>query len=316
MSQHYSEMLRQGILAAKSGDRRRAEQIFSKLTKIAPNDKRAWWYLSYVASTRNDATKALEKVLELDPADKRARERIKTIKDMPQPSVTSPSRRNILAIGLVLFLIGVGIAGIYFVFIHSDTNPIEDLTDSEPNVTAVSGVSTPSQLIESTDVIDDYSVTISTEFQQQLIRVLELGSTLNAMTSQGVNYLRFRDQLAEVRGAYEFTSTFWPTDFSPDAKQDLINALEGWDLALYLWNLDINDKDNPVEPDINGYPLFTNYYARDRLLIIPHPDNYIVPEYRNKNHLPFDTNIRILMGIAGEDYEAARTILLDGIQAR
>lgn len=311
MSQKYSELLKQGILAAKSGERRKAEQIFTKLTKLAPNDKRGWWYLSYVASTRNNAMKALGKVLELDPTDESAQKRLKAIKDIPQPNVTSPSRTNILTVSLILVLIAVGIAGIYFAFIRDNTNLPKDLADSESDITSASDGAISNQSDKSSNLTGNSSATISTEFRQQIIRVLELGSTLNAMTSQGVNYLTFRDQLAEVRGAFEFASTFWPDDFVPDAKQDLANALEGWDLALYLWNLDINDKDNPVEPNINGYQLFMDYYARDLLVIIPHPQNFIVPEYRNKNHLPFDINIRILLAIAGEDYEEARAILLN-----
>jgi hypothetical protein len=91
-----------------------------------------------------------------------------------------------------------------------------------------------------------------------LTQLLEKGALLDTMTSQGVSYINFQQQLAEFKGTYAFASADWPTDFAADAKEQFDRAIVGWDLALRLWDMKIGDKDNPVEPDIYGYRSFVD----------------------------------------------------------
>ena len=135
---------------------------------------------------------------------------------------------------------------------------------------------------------------ISDALKEQLTRMLEEGTTLMAMTEQGVNYTDYRQQLAEVKGAYDLASATWPPDFASDARENFEKAFEGWDLALYLWELKIGDKDNPVEPDINRYTSFVNYEG-ESLISETHPSTFIVESYSDKKYLPFDENISVLL---------------------
>jgi hypothetical protein len=151
---------------------------------------------------------------------------------------------------------------------------------------------------------------ISDVFKEQLTRFFEEGTTLTSMTAQGVNYSDYRQQLAKVKGAYELASATWPEGFAPDAKSMFETAFKGWDFSLYLWELKINNKDNPVEPDVNGYVELIEF-AGKHFLTKTHPSDYIVEAYRGKKYLPFDENIGLLLGMASDDFEFGRNILLE-----
>jgi hypothetical protein len=155
--------------------------------------------------------------------------------------------------------------------------------------------------------------TISPAFISQLNQFLQLGSELNTATGQGINFANFSDRLAAVGGAYDLAAAAWPDAFPEDSKADFEAALEGWELAKHLWGLSINDSDNPVEPDINGY-LTLLEYGGDSMLLDIHPEGYIVPEYRNKQFMPFDENVSILLGLASDYFETGREKALQLIQ--
>jgi hypothetical protein len=151
---------------------------------------------------------------------------------------------------------------------------------------------------------------ISDALKEQLTRMLEEGATLTSMTEQGVNYSDYRQQLAKVKGAYDLASATWESDFAPDAKANFEKAFEGWDLTLYLWELKIGDKDNPVEPNINRFTSFTDYMG-DSLITKTHPSDFIVEAYRGKKYLPFDENISVLLSMASNSFEEGRKLLLE-----
>jgi len=159
-------------------------------------------------------------------------------------------------------------------------------------------------------VISSCKPKISDALKEQLTRMLEEGATLTSMTEQGVNYSDYRQQLAKVKGAYDLASVTWETDFAPDAKTNFDKAFEGWDLTLYLWELKIGDKDNPVEPNINNFTSFTNY-AGDSLVLEIHPSDFLVESYRGKKYLPFDENISVLLSMASDSFEEGRKLLLE-----
>lgn len=84
--------------------------------------------------------------------------------------------------------------------------------------------------------------------------------------------------------------------------------MEGWRLTAQLWSLDLGKKDNPTEPDINGYEEFYNF-GRDNLVLDTRPDTYLVRPYRGKQFIPFE-NTRILMGMASMYFEDGRAMVL------
>ncbi len=151
---------------------------------------------------------------------------------------------------------------------------------------------------------------ISPLLRQQFTRIVEEGTKLNSMTEQGVNYGDFNDQLAEVRGAYDLAVAEWPAGFAPKAKLDLAQAFKGWELTSDLWALKIGKKDNPVEPDINGYTRYVDY-GGEALVIEIHPKDYLVEQYSEKKFLPFDDNLGVLLALASKYFETGRTLLLE-----
>ena len=54
---------------------------------------------------------------------------------------------------------------------------------------------------------------ISEAFQGQVMKLIEDGSKISAVTSEGVNILDFNSMLNDVRGSFELSSTMWPNDF-------------------------------------------------------------------------------------------------------
>lgn len=146
-------------------------------------------------------------------------------------------------------------------------------------------------------------------FLTQLQNFLEEGSALTGATTTGVTYVEFGRLLGRARGAYDLALAARPPIVPRGSMDDFDQAFVGWSLVADLWELDLGDYDNPVEPDINGYLDYLDY-AADGLLLTPHPDDYIVPDYRGKLYLPFDENISILMTIAADYFEAGRGEML------
>jgi hypothetical protein len=153
---------------------------------------------------------------------------------------------------------------------------------------------------------------ITDMFRQQLTRFLEEGTTTTAMTEQGISYLQFQQRIPAMNGAYDLAVSTWPEGFSADARSSFERALDGWDLALDLWSLDIGDKDNPLEPNINGYQRYVDY-AGDMLVYDTHPSNFIVEDYRGKTFLPFDENISILLAIASDAFDDGKDLALEAL---
>lgn len=168
-----------------------------------------------------------------------------------------------------------------------------------PNPTITSTASRTPAPARNTDAI----------FDAQVKQFLQEGALLEAMTSQGVNYVNFERQLVELKGAYGLADATWPAAFAPHARVQFDKAIQGWDLALYLWDLKLEKADEPAEPDINGYPVYVAY-AGDELLIEVHPSDFIVWAYRGKKYLPFDENIGILFSLASDYFQTGQTQVL------
>jgi twitching motility two-component system response regulator PilG len=68
----HSDLLRQGIAAAKAGDKPRARRLLLAATEERPDVELAWLWLASVAATREDTVAFLERALAINPADERA----------------------------------------------------------------------------------------------------------------------------------------------------------------------------------------------------------------------------------------------------
>jgi len=154
---------------------------------------------------------------------------------------------------------------------------------------------------------------ISEIFKTQLMKFLEEGAKTNAEASQGVSYLELREQVANTAAAYDLLSATWSTNFSVDCRKDFDKALQAWGLTLDLWNKKVNQKDEPTEPNINGYARYLAF--GEKLLVIEtHKWDYLVESYRGKKYIPFDENIRVLLTIAGVSFDSGRDKILRELQ--
>jgi twitching motility two-component system response regulator PilG len=72
------QLVRDGIAAAKAGDKPKAQQLFSEVTTLDGRSETAWLWLAGLAETPGEALVYLERVLALNPDHERARAAIRT----------------------------------------------------------------------------------------------------------------------------------------------------------------------------------------------------------------------------------------------
>lgn len=81
------DLIQQAITQAKAGDRPQARKILAQVVKQAPGSARAWYLLSQVVDSPQQAEYCLKKVLEIDPANARARQRLQALE---APNASAP----------------------------------------------------------------------------------------------------------------------------------------------------------------------------------------------------------------------------------
>lgn len=138
---------------------------------------------------------------------------------------------------------------------------------------------------------------VSPAFISQLTKHLEDASRVDGAIHTDGTYIDLRRLLGDARGSFELTKSLWPADLPKRPLENLENALIGWDLALTLWRLDIDEEDHPVEPDINGFQSFVAY-AGDELIVPTYPITSSVLRYRERKYIPIAENIPILIDLA------------------
>jgi twitching motility two-component system response regulator PilG len=73
-------LLRDGITAAKAGDKGRTRQLLRQATQLDPHNELAWLWLAGVAESPQDALNCLQRVLAINPDNGRARDGLKTVR--------------------------------------------------------------------------------------------------------------------------------------------------------------------------------------------------------------------------------------------
>jgi hypothetical protein len=154
-------------------------------------------------------------------------------------------------------------------------------------------------------------ISIPEIYKTQLMRSLEECSKVSAMTSQGVSYRDFTQQVANARSAYDLTKSTWPPNFSPASGDEFDEAFHGWFLAVQVWRAKVEDDDEPTEPDTNHYADISAY-AGSYITQRTHENG----RNRGLSYFPFDSSISALFTVAGQHYEKAKRQVLTDIQAR
>ena len=72
-----TDLLRDGIAAARSGDKERARTLLQEAIAAEPNNGKAWLWLAGVAASPKNAVRALERVLKYEPNNDRAKAGLK-----------------------------------------------------------------------------------------------------------------------------------------------------------------------------------------------------------------------------------------------
>jgi len=118
----------------------------------------------------------------------------------------------------------------------------------------------------------------------------------------------------------------WP-DYHPEIPEYFEKSIEGYNLALRLWNTKLNDLAEPIESDVNGWEPYIDY-AEDYALVgksslkigvhskradecdtFPGHQHWILSDdYPGKKFISFD-NVGVLLGMATDYYKTGRTAL-------
>lgn len=150
-------------------------------------------------------------------------------------------------------------------------------------------------------------------FKSQLTNFLQAGSKINALAEQGVTFSELRQEVATAKSLYDLLVETWPKGLPKDDLTHFETAFDGWNLTTYLWNLKINNNDEPVEPNINRYKALVAF-GGDQLVYEVHPKNFIVEKYREKKFVSFDSNIGILLGISSDAFNTGKIGILAKLQ--
>lgn len=108
------ELLRQGIEAAKAGNRAGARQAFERVVDIDPQNEKGWFWLASVVDTDEERKICLDNVLQINPANEKARASLEKIdlrlkqKVETEEVVAGVSRKQItMIIGGAIALVAV-----------------------------------------------------------------------------------------------------------------------------------------------------------------------------------------------------------------
>lgn len=166
--------------------------------------------------------------------------------------------------------------------------------------------SVPLDIIAPTTIASPTAVSLPELFITNVDEFLIAASELNVAARQGVTYLDFREYLVRVGAAYDLMEATWPSELGAVARENLAQAVKGWELAEYLWSLQIEGENMPVEPDINRYQEFIQY-ADMRLVVAP--EGSAASLYPGRKYVS-SSNKELLLGLASDYFETGRNQIL------
>jgi hypothetical protein len=152
-----SDKLSQAISLIKAGEKQQAGQLLAELLKTDPENERAWLWMSQVVQNNQQRRRCLQKVLQLNPANKTAHKALANLdrktkapkpaaKNVPaRPPMPSRDRNQLiltvvaLAIPFLAFAAG-GLYAIRIMLFHGDVTPLIDVCDGWPDSRAAAYV--------------------------------------------------------------------------------------------------------------------------------------------------------------------------------
>jgi hypothetical protein len=168
-----------------------------------------------------------------------------------------------------------------------------------------------------------HRLSIPDVFKTQLMKFIEEGTKINSMSSLGVTYTDFKNEVATAQSSYALASAAWPDAFAAGSKEEFARAFEGWRLVLDMWgrktHYDVEKAELtptywwellkiqcPREPDEWNYRQIIAY-GGDQLVIKEFATN---DELRGKKFLPLDENISVLLTVAGDHFTKGTSLVM------
>lgn len=141
------QLMREGIEAARAGDKAEARDKFEQVTELDEKNERAWFYLAQVVEADEEKRVCLENVLVINPDNEKARQQMDRLQSkLKAEEEVAPgvSRRQLMLIGGGGLLVVVVIVGLFLVLTISNANRERALRSQETAVAqlATDGVAT------------------------------------------------------------------------------------------------------------------------------------------------------------------------------
>lgn len=116
------QLLREGIEAARAGDKATARQRFEQVTELDENNEKAWMWLSTVVDTDEEKRVCLSNVLVINPNNDKAQKMMEKLQAKKRQQaadeevIPGVSRRQLMLIGgggaaVIILLLGIFLAG-------------------------------------------------------------------------------------------------------------------------------------------------------------------------------------------------------------
>ena len=138
-------------------------------------------------------------------------------------------------------------------------------------------------------------------------KLVEEGTLLQRMTENGVNYRDFANQFSVYEAAHTIIFEVDNNRFNRSLVLEMNKVVAGWGLAQQLWRNQINDVDQPTEPDINGYEQILSYVPFANM---PKFSIHEGSVYNGKKYIEHGTAVSIVLYTASGHFKKVRTELL------
>ena len=138
-------------------------------------------------------------------------------------------------------------------------------------------------------------------------KLVEEGTLLQRMTENGVNYRDFANQFSVYEAAHTIIFEVDNNRFNRSLVLEMNKVVAGWGLAQQLWRNQINDVDQPTEPDINGYEQILSYVPFANM---PKFSIHEGSVYNGKKYIEHGTAVSIVLYTASGHFHKVRTEIL------
>lgn len=123
--QDIRQLMRDGIEAARAGDKATARDKFEQITELDENNEKAWFWLASVVETDEEKRVCLNNVLVINPDNERARQILERLQADDEPEdevVPGISRRQLMMIAGGGALVVVVLLGIVLLLVINNNN--------------------------------------------------------------------------------------------------------------------------------------------------------------------------------------------------